>query len=99
MSDPDAMERRARMIAAMCGLAYSTFLLWTLIPAHQRQLLKMRALAASSTAAGKCARRAGAASMGAELRTGWRLYAVPAVLSRLRDRLARAYDAERKGLA
>lgn len=99
MSDTEAMERRARLIAALAGLAYSTVLAWSMLPAHQRQLIRMRITARTSSAAGKCARRAGVASMGAELRTGWRLYTVPELLSRTRDRLKRAYDAERNGLA
>lgn len=93
-SDLDTMEARMRVIAAMAALAYSAGILWTLVPAHHRQLIRMRAIAAAQTAAGRCARRAGEASMAAEIRTGWRLYQLPCWLSVTRDRLARMYSRE-----
>jgi len=86
-------ELRLRIAVQVLGLAYSIWMIWTLIvPPHQRQLLKMRALRTAQTAMTGTARRAGAASMSAELATGHENYALPYTLSVARDWLARGYD-------
>lgn len=98
MNEDEPGGRRLRMISALLGLVYSLMMLWCLIPAHQRQLIRMRLIAGTREGANRCARRAGDSSMAAELRTGARLYQVPYTLARLRDRLGDAYERERKGL-
>ncbi|SRR6266702_1533286 len=86
-------ELRLRIAVQVLGLAYSIWMIWTLIvPPHQRQLLKMRALRAAQAMTAGSARRAGAASMAAELATGEENYALPYALSLARERLARGYD-------
>jgi hypothetical protein len=70
-------------------------MIWLMIPAHRRQLARMRLLLAARTAADRCARRAGAAAIRAELTTGCENYALPYSLSRLREFLMTAYDKTR----
>jgi hypothetical protein len=90
-----AAEARLRLVVAMLSLAYSMWMIWLMIPKHQRQLLRMRVLLTAKTASGKCARRAGAAGIRAELSTGAENYALPYTLSQVRDWLGRAYDKTR----
>jgi hypothetical protein len=90
-----AAEARLRLIVAMLSLAYSMWMIWLMIPKHQRQLARMRLLATAKTYATKCARRAGAAGMQAELATGAENYVLPYSLSQFGEWLGRAYDKTR----
>lgn len=76
-------------------LAYLTYQIWLILPEHQRQALRMKIADRVRRLAGRGARRAGAASIETELRTGMQLYALPFWLSRLRDRAADFYNREK----
>jgi hypothetical protein len=90
------IEQRVRLIVALLSLAYTIWITWSLmVPQHRRQLLRMRLLLLSRTAADRAARLAGAAAMRAELATGSRNYALPYTLSRTREWLKTAYDKTR----
>lgn len=74
------------------------YLLWMavlMVPEHRRQAWKLRLLRSCSRATSRLARRAGAASMGAELDGGGEAYGVPLLLSLCRERLDRAYNSTR----
>lgn len=89
-------ELRLRIAVQILTMIYTVWTVWmVMVPPHQRQLLRMRALAAARTTADRIARRAGEASMGAELSTGHENYVLPYRLSRARDALGRAYDRAR----
>jgi hypothetical protein len=94
MTEPEE-TREARDPASLtriAQLAYLGMIVWLMIPDHHRQLLRMRIIAAARAAAAGLARRAGVASMRAELDTGRQLYTLPYLLSRARVRLDRAYN-------
>lgn len=93
--EDQAAEDKLRLIVALLSLGYSTWMIWMLIPQHQRQLWAMRVLAAAKTAARKFARRAGAGAMRAELATDRQNYALPYSLSCAADWLGRVYDKTR----
>lgn len=90
----DAQERaaaRIKLIEALLALGISAWMLWTMVPEHRRQLLKMGLAQKAERITGSAARRAGAASMGAELATGQQNYTLPYGLSLVRDKLTAAY--------
>jgi hypothetical protein len=92
MEDGQAADRLlARLYLILCiGFLGATAI--HLIPAHQRQAAKLRALRWCVLGTNRLARRAAAGSMALELATGEQEYDVPFLLSVLRDRLHRAYD-------
>lgn len=94
MSEPerDPLARRLRLIEALLSLALALWCLWSMIPEHRRQLLKMAMVARAERVTGAAARRAGAASMGAELVTGQQNYSLAYALSLARDDLSRIYE-------
>lgn len=94
MSDPerDPVTARLRLIEAVLSMALALWCLWSMIPEHRRQLLRMAMVARAQRAAGSAARRAGAASMGAELVTGQQNYTLAYALSLARDDLSRIYE-------
>lgn len=93
--DEDELQRRAELIQALLSLAVAAWMLWTMVPEHRRREWRMRLLLAGRKMTGTCARRAGAASMRAELATGQPEYTVTYGLSLAREWLARAYDRTR----
>lgn len=88
-------ESRLKLIVAILSLIYSGWMIWMLIPQHQRQLWQMKALATGRTAVRKCARRAGVAAMRVELETEQENYVLPYGLSRAAEWLGQAYDRTR----
>ena len=76
-------------------LCISLWVIWEMIPSHRKRAMLMRAHLAGQKTTAACARRAGAASMRAELATGHAEYSVPLGLSRLRDAFGEAYDKAR----
>ena len=95
MSEQERLTQRIKMLEAAISLGLCLWCLWSMIPAHRRQLARMGALQLLRQAAGSAARRAGAASMGAELVSGQQNYALPYTLSLAREQLGRAYDRAR----
>lgn len=96
--DEDQAARRLKLIEALMSLGLAAWMLWTMIPQHNRQILKMRLILAGQKTTARCARLAGALSMGAELASGREpdgAYAVPLGLSHARDWLGRCYDKAR----
>jgi hypothetical protein len=91
----DQYASRLKLLEAAAGLTLTAWCLWTMIPAHRRQLWRMGLLSRMSRWTDWAARRTGAASMGAELASGQENYVVPYGLSLLRDRAAAAYDRAR----
>lgn len=94
MSDEE-MAQRVKMIEAALSLGITLWVIWTLIPQHRRQLWKMSMLNRLQRWTGSAARRAGAASMRAELASGLENYHLTYALSLARERLADAYDRTR----
>lgn len=94
MSDEE-MAQRIKLIEAAVGLSLSLWCLWQMIPEHRRKLWRMRALARLQRLTGSAARRAGAASMRAELATGTENYHLAYGLALVRERLAAVYDRTR----
>ena len=88
-------KEQAELIQALLGIGLSLWMLWIMVPQHRRQLARMRLLESLRRSTAWAARRAGAASMRAELATQQQNYALPYSLSLLRDRLAAAYDRTR----
>jgi len=85
----------ARLILTGAYLAYVGAMVWLSLPEHRRREIRMRAAARMRAGAALGARRAGVASMAEELRTGRRLYGLPYLLSRARDRAAGWYEGAR----
>ena len=88
-------KEQAELIQALLGIGLSLWMLWIMVPQHRRQLARMRLLNSLQRSMGWAARRAGAASMRAELATEQQNYALPYMLSLARDRLTCAYDRTR----
>lgn len=85
--------RRVLLILYLAGeLGYLAWMAWAMLPEHRKILLKMRAARRGRLMTRAAARRAGAASMRAELATGQRSYTLPLALARLGDALDRAYE-------
>jgi hypothetical protein len=93
-SDEDRLAR-VKMIEALISLALCLWCLWIMVPEHRRKLWRMRVLLALQRRTGWAARRTGAASMRAELDSGQQNYALPYVLSLIREDLGRMYDRTR----
>lgn len=85
--------RRALMIAYLAGeLGYLAWIIWATLPEHRKRAILMRVTHRARLMTRAAARRAGVASMRAELATGQRSYAAPMILARLGAALDRAYD-------
>jgi len=95
VSDEERIAQRIKLLEAAISLGLCLWCLWSMIPAHRRQLARMQLLQLARQLAGNAARRAGAASMGAELTSGQQNYALPYTLSLAREQLGRAYDRAR----
>jgi hypothetical protein len=95
VSDEERIAQRIKLLEAAIGLGLTLWCLWSMVPLHRRQLWRMGALEMLRQLAGNAARRAGAASMGAELVSGEQNYALPYTLSLAREQLGRAYDRAR----
>jgi hypothetical protein len=95
VSDEERLAQRLKLAEAAIALGMTAWCLWSMIPAHRRQLWRMRMLAVAHGWTDSAARRTGAASMGVELACGREDYVVPYVLSVGRDRLAAWYDRTR----
>jgi hypothetical protein len=89
--DEDRLALRLQLAEAGLGLAISLWLLWTMVPEHRRQELKMRLLTIAQQMSQASARRIGEVSMGIELATGEQAYQVPLFLSRCSEAIGRAY--------
>src|SRR5258708_32800648 len=91
MDEPEDTQPLA-IIYMLLQIGASLWMLWSLIPGHQRQAAKMRLILAGQRITAACARRAGAGAMRAELAPGSRSYALPYGPSLGRDGLAEADD-------
>lgn len=96
METEDSTAEKLELAAKLLGLIYALmsvlFLIWTLIPNHQKRLLGMRAMEAIRSSAERLASRTGAQAISLEARTGSENYLVPYGLSLLRDKAAVAYE-------
>jgi len=95
VSEEELLAQRLKMIEACLALGMTGWCLWSMIPAHRRQLWRMRGLAVLHGWMGSAARRAGAGSMRAELTSGAENYVLPYGLSLARERLGVLYDRAR----
>jgi hypothetical protein len=96
VSEEELLAQRLKMIEACLALGMTGWCLWSMIPAHRRQLWRMRVLAVLHGWTGNAARRAGAGSMRAELTSGgMQNYVLPYGLSLARERLGMLYDRTR----
>lgn len=93
--DQDQLTARLKLIEAALTLALTLWYLWSIIPQHRRQLLKMGLAARAERVMGSAARRAAVLSMGAELATGEQNYVLPYWLSLGREQLHGAYERAR----
>lgn len=83
-------------VVALAYLALILIYMWMLlIPQDLRQLIRLRLLLSSARVTNRLARRAGAASLSHEARTGVADYTVPYRLSLARVRLEEAYERAR----
>lgn len=85
-------EQVVKLLASVVSLAYSLWLIWFLIPEHQKKLFLMRLSRAIQNAARQQACRAARPAMRAEVRSGVRNYLLPYSLMLLAERAQRAYD-------
>lgn len=93
--DSDRTQRTLEALQQALSMSLAGWMLWTMVPEHQRQAFKMRILLTGQKIAGKGASLTAAASMRAELTSGLDNYALPYVLSLARELLGRAYDRAR----
>jgi hypothetical protein len=91
----EQLAQRIKLVEAGAALGLTLWCLWSMIPAHRRQLWRMKMLARLRQWTDTAARRTGAASMQAELDSGQQNYALPYGLSLARDQLTVAYDRAR----
>ncbi len=89
------IERTAAMMSLAYGLASLLWLMWYLIPPHQRRLLLMRATWSLHQTARNAACRAGRRAMGREIRGSSPRYRLPYILSLAADRAHRIYEKAR----
>jgi hypothetical protein len=83
-------------MSALTELAYMGVVVWMqLLPEHRKQEIRMRAAARARDLLERFARRAGAAGIRQEAETGQENYALPLVLSVLRDRAGDVYERAR----
>lgn len=94
--DEESQNRSVESAAAVMSLAYATvsllWLLWYLIPAHQRRLMVMRATWCLRQTAQNAASRAGQRAMGREIRGSSPRYRLPYLLSLAAGAAGRAYN-------
>lgn len=91
-SDEERAERVIRLIVQSLSLLYSLYVIWFLIPEHQKRLILMRLSQAIQKHARSAACRSARPAMQAELRSGVPNYALPYALSLLAERARRFYD-------
>jgi hypothetical protein len=87
-----ALETTAKILSLLYALISVLWLMWILIPEHQRRLLAMRAAKTAERNAWRTAFRAGHQEMGLELKGCATSYQVPYRLSRLAMSAERAYE-------
>jgi hypothetical protein len=88
-------QYKLRLLETAAALSLTAWCLWSVIPEHRRQLLRMSLLSRLHKWTAAAARRTAAVSMAAELASGQENYTVPYGLSLLRDRFTAAYDRAR----
>jgi hypothetical protein len=94
-TERDQLTARLKLIEAGLALGLTLWCLWTMVPEHRRQLLRMGLALRAERVMGNAARRLGVLSMGAELATGEQNYMLPYWLSRAREQAAAAYERAR----
>lgn len=83
-------------LSALAGLAFSVWMIWTLmVPEHRKTLMRMRLLLLSHRVTSELGRRTGVRSMGRELATGEQDYSAPYAWAMRGERLLTAYEQER----
>lgn len=88
-------ERLIVALYLLASVAFTLWQIWEMLPQHQRTALRMRLLRSSAQATTAICRRAGAASLANEARTGRQDYGVPLRLGLASLALERAYDQAR----
>ncbi len=86
------LEMTAKILSLIYALISILWLLWILIPEHQRRLMAMRAAKTIERNAWRTAFRAGHQEMGLEVSGLATSYRVPYVLSRAALQAERAYE-------
>lgn len=91
---PGGLETAAKILSL--GLVYALasvlWLLWIMVPEHQRRLLMMRAVHQMRGFLGRAAFHAGHQAMGLEISGRGANYVLPLSLSVARDKTAAAYE-------
>ena len=94
--DEGAAAPRLEMVAQILSLAYAVisilWLIWILVPEHQRRLWAMKAANRTRQVMGTLAFRTGHQAMGLELASSVENYRLPYLLSVARDRAAAFYN-------
>lgn len=91
-------EDTPRVLASLyllLSLGYLVWMLWLMVPDHQKTMFRMRLLRSSSLVMSRLARHAGAASMSRELATGCEQYGLPLWLASRSLDLDAAYERAR----
>lgn len=92
----DRLARRLELAAKTLGLVYGlaslAWLVWIMIPEHQRKLMAMRGTEAIRRGAERTACRTGHQAMGQELASGIENYALPYACSLVREKAAEVYE-------
>lgn len=100
MDSSDSRNGRDRdlieTLSALAGLAFSVWMIWTLmVPEHRKTLMRMSLLRSCHRVTSELGRRTGVRSMGRELRTGEQDYSAPYAWAMRGERLLEAYDQAR----
>lgn len=80
---------------ALASLAYALWLIWAMVPEHQKTAIRLRLLRSCELATSRLARRTAALSLRHEARTGQQSYALAYALSCTRDVFRELYDRAR----
>jgi hypothetical protein len=86
------VELAVKLASLTYAIACLLYLVWVMIPAHQRRLMAMEALTRAQNAARRTAFRAGHQAMGLELSGRGTSYGLPYTLSRAAEAAAAARD-------
>lgn len=86
------LETAARILSLLYALMSVVWLIWILIPEHQRRLMAMGAARTLERSAWRTASRAGRQAMGLELSGRGTSYQLPYLLSRLAVTAERVYE-------
>lgn len=80
---------------ALASLIYALWIIWAMVPEHQKTAIRLRLLRSCELVTSQLARRTGELSVRHEARTGQQSYALPFALSCTRDVFRELYDRAR----